>query len=69
VVIRLLFNMEKATAKQLQKLAVLMDIHMIDREKFKKRLGIESTKELSKEVISGYIDHYENLPVAVQPKT
>lgn len=54
---------EPATMAQLKKLVVLMDIHMIDRDKFKKRMGIESTKELSKKRISRFIDHYENLPV------
>jgi len=54
---------ELATTKQVRKLVVLMDIHMIDRKKFKKRLGIVSTKELTKDAISGLIDHYENLPI------
>jgi prolyl-tRNA editing enzyme YbaK/EbsC (Cys-tRNA(Pro) deacylase) len=54
---------ELATQKQTAKLAILMGTHMIDREQFKKRLGIKSTKELSKDQISKFIDHYENLPI------
>ena len=52
-----------ATEKQVKKLIILMQAHCIDRNAFKARMGVKSTKEFTQEQISRMIDHYENLPV------